>query len=121
MKYSIIPLFLSVATLLAFVSLDGYSLAIASEAERFNNDNWYLLPHPRVETFSVNADGNATGFTENGISFVQYTVPNTNEIRVQRFEIQEHYHYIVDGKIIDSFTEFSALLAQAYIAKTEAV
>ena len=97
-----------------FLSLRSSALAYTENGERFNNDNWYFLPHPRVTTFSVGADGSATGFTENGISFVQYNVPNPYGIRVQRFEIQDHYHYIVDGEIVDSFTEFSALLAQAH-------
>jgi len=92
----------------------AFALGDTILTERFNNQNWYTLPHPRVATFSVNTDGSATGFTEDGISFVQYNVPNTYGVRVQRFEIQDHYHYIVDGEIVDSFTEFSALLAQAY-------
>jgi hypothetical protein len=114
MKYSILTLFLSVAILWAFGTLGGSALAYTAEIQRFNNENWYLLPHPRVATFSVSTDGSATGFTENGISFVQYNIPNTYGIRVQRFEIQEHYHYIVEGEIVDSFTEFSALLARAH-------
>jgi hypothetical protein len=89
-------------------------LGETSISERFNNDNWYTLPHPRVATFSVSEDGSVVGFTENGISFVQYNVPNVYGIRVQRFEIQDHYHYIVDGEIADTFTELSQLLALAY-------
>ena len=116
MKYSILTLLSLIATLWFFANIGNSVLAYTAETERFNNDNWYLLPHPRVATFSVSTDGSATGFTENGISFVQYNVPNTYGIRVQRFEIQEHYHYIVGGEIVNSFTEFSVLLAQAYRA-----
>lgn len=114
MKYSLLTLFLVIATLWTFTSSGVSVLAYTTEAERFNNDNWYLLPHPRVATFSVHSDGSASGFTENGITFVQYNVPNTYGIRVQRFEIQEHYHYIVEGEIADSFIELSSLLARAY-------
>jgi hypothetical protein len=84
---------------------------------RFNNENWHTLPHPRVLSFSVHEDGSVTGLTENGISFVQFNVPNEYGIRVQRFEIQDHYHFIVDGEIANSVRELSALLAVAY-AKT---
>ncbi len=113
---------------IALISLIGtlfipqaFALGDTISAERFNNGNWYILPHPRVATFSVNADGSATGFTEDGISFAQFNVPNTYGIRVERFEIQDHYHYIVDGEIADSLTEFSVLLANAYNALAQTV
>lgn len=83
-------------------------------SERFNNDNWDILPHPRVAEFTIRTDGSAYGLTENGISFVQYYVPNDLGIRVQRFEIQDHYHYIVEGTIANSLQELSAQLALAY-------
>lgn len=83
-------------------------------AIRFNNENWHILPHPKVASFSMQEDGSARGVTENGIVFVQYNIPNAYGIRVQRFEIEDHYHYVVDGEIADTFTEFSSLLAQAY-------
>jgi hypothetical protein len=81
---------------------------------RFNNQNWHILPHPKVSTFSLHDDGSMSGLTEDGRIFFQYAVPNPYGIRVHRFEIEDHYHYIVDGEIADTFTEFSALLAQAY-------
>ncbi len=84
---------------------------------RFNNDNWYTIPHPKVLSFSVTVDGGASGVTEDGRLFRQYMVPNQYGIRVQRFEIEDHYHYIVEGEIIDSFAKFSALLASAYQVK----
>lgn len=81
---------------------------------RFNNDNWFIMPHPKVISFSVQEDGSAFGMTETGIVFSQYNIPNTAGIRIQRFEIQDHYHYIVEGDPVYSFTEFSARLANAY-------
>jgi len=89
--------------------------------ERFNNDNWYILPHPKIAEFTVRDDGSAYGLTETGVSFVQYNVPNDVGIRVQRFEIEDHYHYIVEGSIIDTFEDFSAQLALAYNARVNAV
>ncbi len=88
---------------------------------RFNNENWYTLPHPKVAEFTVRDDGSAYGLTETGVEFVQYNVPNDIGIRVQRFEIQDHYHYIVEGNIVDTFEQFSAFLAQAYTARMSAV
>jgi hypothetical protein len=44
----------------------------------------------------------------------QYNVPNDIGVRVQRFEIQDHYHYIVEGEIANTLSELSARLALAY-------
>ena len=88
---------------------------------RFNNENWYTLPHPKIAQFTVRDDGSAFGITETGVSFKQYNVPNDVGMRVQRFEIEDHYHYIVDGYIINSFNELSQVLAQAYRTHTTAV
>jgi hypothetical protein len=92
-----------------------FSDVATSDAVRFSNENWYSLPHPKVATVSFLADGTVTGLTENGIHFVQYKVPNTLGVRVERFEIQDHYHYIVEGEIADTFEELSVLLATAYL------
>lgn len=65
---------------------------------RFDNENWFTLPHPKVASFTVEDDGNFSGMTEDGIPFTQRNVPNTLGIRIQRFEIQDHYHFIVEGE-----------------------
>lgn len=83
---------------------------------RFNNGNWYTIPHPKIAEFTVRDDGSAYGLTENGISFVQFNVPNDFGIRVQRFEIQDHYHYVIEGEIANTLEELSARLAIAYQA-----
>ncbi len=83
---------------------------------RFNNENWYTIPHPKIAEFTVRDDGSAYGLTENGISFVQFNVPNDFGIRVQRFEIQDHYHYVIEGEIANTLEELSARLAIAYQA-----
>jgi len=88
---------------------------------RFTQNSWFTMPHPRVISFSVREDGSAIGLTETGIVFTQYNVPNSAGIRVQRFEIEDHFHYIIEGEIVYSFTEFSARLAQAYLSKSENV
>jgi hypothetical protein len=116
----------TVAILLTFVTMFSgvftvhadetyFTGSITSYAEyRFNNENWDSLPHPMVAEFTVRDDGSAFGLTETGVSFVQYNVPNDVGIRVQRFEIQDHYHYIVEGEIANTIEELSARLALAY-------
>ncbi|MCF7815517.1 MAG: hypothetical protein K9M10_02010 [Candidatus Pacebacteria bacterium] len=81
---------------------------------RFNNENWFTVEHPKIATFTIQDDGSSYGMTETGISFIQYNVPNQIGARIQRFEIQDHYHYIVDGTITYSLGDFSVQLAQAY-------
>jgi len=80
---------------------------------RWDNDNWLRLPHPKVAEFTVRDDGSAFGFTETGIPFEQFNIPNAYNIRIQRFEIQEHYHYIVDGNVAYTTTELSMHLVKA--------
>ena len=84
-----------------------------SATYRFNNENWFTLPHPKIATFTVNADGSAYGLTETNIPFSQYNIQNPYGIRIQRFEIEDHYHYIVDGRIAYTTEELSAELARA--------
>lgn len=84
---------------------------------RFNNENWETLPHPEVAEFTVRDDGSAFGLTVLGVPFKQYYVPNDLGIRVQRFEIEDHYHYIVEGTIAYSTEDLSIELARAYEAK----
>ncbi len=123
--YSKLSIF-ALAIIIAF-SVPGTSTARADETYllgpvvsyatvRFNNENWDTLPHPKVVSFTVRTDGSAYGLTETGVSFVQYNVPNTLGIRVQRFEIEDHYHYVVEGEIADTITDLSAKLAAAYEA-----
>jgi hypothetical protein len=121
--YSKLSIF--VLTILTILSIPGINAVHADEthllgplvsygAARFNNENWYTLPHPKVAIFTMRADGSAYGLTETGVSFVQYNVPNTLGIRVQRFEIDDHYHYIINGEIAESFEDLSIKLATAY-------
>lgn len=85
----------------------------------FNNENWSTLTHPLFATFTMHSDGTISGLTENGIPFKQYSIPNEAGMRIQRFEMQDHYHYIVEGEIVYTSEELSARLAQGYREKTE--
>lgn len=96
----------------AAVTYDIFDI-VPSPTIRFDNTNWFTLPHPRVASFTINEDGSSYGTTENGIPFVQYNVPNDANIRIQRFEIEDHYHYVVEGEIVYTITELSARLAEA--------
>lgn len=78
---------------------------------RFNNENWFSVPHPKIANFFVYSDGSASGITENGITFTQRNVPNEYGVRIQRFEMQDHFHYIIEGTDVYTITELAIKLA----------
>ena len=82
---------------------------------RFNNENWFTTPHPKIASFTVRDDRSAYGLTETGIPFSQYNIPNDAGIRIQRFEMQDYSHYIVDGEIVSTITELSVRLAETRV------
>lgn len=87
-----------------------------TQATIFDNQSWFTMPHPLISTFTTLSNGNSYGTTTTGASFSQYTVPNNVGVRVQRFEIENHYHYIVEGRIVNTLETLSAQLALAYRA-----
>lgn len=93
-----------------------YDSPYSASVTRWNNDNWFIVDQPHVNMFTVLDDGTAYGMTNTDIPFKQYTIPNTIGARIQRFEIQDHYHYIIDGEVVYSLEDFSIQLAQAYNA-----
>lgn len=124
MAYVIKTLFTSALVALFVVNITpvqaekSYLIApvVSYATVRFNNENWHTLPHPEVAEFTVQTDGSAFGRLVTGVPFYQYNVPNDLGIRVQRFEIDDHYHYIVDGEIAYTMTDLSIKLAAAYNA-----
>lgn len=97
----------------AFITSTFYQTA----SFRWNNDNWLLYTQPRINTFTTRDDGSAFGLTETGIPFVQYNIENNLGMRIQRFEIEDHYHYVIEGEVIYTLKDISAELAQAYEAR----
>lgn len=81
---------------------------------RWNNENWFTIAHPIIYTFTIRDDGSSYGLTESGVPFTQVNIENSIGARIQRFEIQDHFHYIVEGEIIYSIEDFSIGLARAY-------
>jgi hypothetical protein len=86
-------------------------VALASEF-RFNNENWFTTPHPKVASFFVRTDGSAYGTTTTGIPFEQINIPNGSGFRIQEFIMQDHYHFVIDGKVAYSLAALSVLITQ---------
>lgn len=107
--------FVLVAVFCSVLSVPIQSLSAQSNVPtettiRLNNENWDRVPHPKVASFTVHEDGSAEGLTETNVPFRQYTVYEKGNVRAQRFEIQDHYHYIVQGEIAYTEKELNALL-----------
>lgn len=94
------------------------STVMTTATFRWNNENWFTEPHPRVAEFTVREDGSAYGTIETGVPFTQENIENALGLRIQRFVLQDHYHYIIDGREVYSLTDFSIALAQAYDTQT---
>jgi len=80
---------------------------------RFNNINWFAVPHPTVASFTMAPDRNAHGTTTTGIPFRLFNIPTSDGVMLQRFEIQDHFHYLVNGRVVYTLPEVSAALALA--------
>jgi hypothetical protein len=95
-------------------AVETYEVGIitSSSSFRFNNENWFTVPHPEVASFTIHDDGSAYGLTVTNVPFFQYNIPNTLGVRIQRFEIQDHYHYIIEGEIAYTSQQLSEKLGQ---------
>ena len=79
---------------------------------RWNNENWFTMPHPKIAEFTIKNDGSAYGMTETGVPFTQENIENALGLRIQRFVMEDHHHYIIDGVPVYSLEEFSIQLAR---------
>lgn len=71
-----------------------------AEEFKWNRENWNTLPHPQVMSFYFNEDGEVFGTTTSNVAFRQINIPNGLELRIQKFEMQDYYHYIINGEVI---------------------
>jgi hypothetical protein len=88
----------------------------ATAGVRFNNQNWFTTPHPEPETFFVTEKGEVYGTTTTGIPFTQtnFIATSSPDVRVQKFTIQDHSHYIVDSQIAYSLEELDVKIAELH-------
>ncbi len=78
----------------------------ASTTYFFSDITWKTAVHPNVVSFSRGIDGTYYGITDDGRTFVQFPFFHNAEYRIERFEIDAHHHYIVNGIIYDSLETF---------------
>ncbi len=78
----------------------------ASTTYFFSDITWKTAVHPNVVSFSRGIDGTYHGITDDRRTFVQFPFFQNTEYRIERFEIDAHHHYIVNGIIYDSLETF---------------
>jgi cell division protein FtsW (lipid II flippase) len=88
------------------------SSASVGEIMLWNNDNWLSNSHPIPMSFYVNADGEIFGTTSDGIPFSQTNVLPEYQTKIQKFVIQDHFHFIVGGKEVYTLEEIASELTK---------
>lgn len=86
---------------------------LASTTAAYSEEEWDTLPQPEIAFFTIHADGSASGMTVTGVPFTQLNVPNDFGVRVQKFEMGEHFHYIVEGIVVYTEDTLKTALANA--------
>ncbi len=78
---------------------------------RFNNENWNELPHPEVSSFTIFSNGEMVGTTTTGVPFEQRIVENDVGVKVHKYSIQDHFHYILRDRLYFTTEGLLAYLA----------
>lgn len=78
----------------------------------YTHATWNSAEHPRIREMVIAENGTAYGTTTSGVPFTQYLVSDESDLRIQRFEIEGYYHYIVEGHVVQTQKELSILLSQ---------
>jgi hypothetical protein len=96
---------------LLWFSSNADALAAPGKSFRWNQENFFTLPQPEV--VSINFDrGVMTGQLADGSTFKQYTVFANDCLRVQKFELDDYSHYVVNGFIFYRLEDFAAQMKQ---------
>lgn len=82
----------------------------SAQAYLYDATNIHTTYHEAPVSFTLDVSGNATGKTVSGTAFQQYTVPNDDGVRLQRFEIGLAHWYVSDRGVIWADTDHEALL-----------
>lgn len=100
---------LSVSFLVASIVLFP-ALIFANEPPlTYTNETYYTLAHEKPLSFTRDGEGGFYGLTENNRPFFQKNIVNGENIRLQRFEIDEAFFYISDIGIIEAPDNTAAL------------
>lgn len=86
------------------------AMAMMSASVTCNFDNYLtseVCTSPPA-TFDIDADGNFTGELESGVPFSQTNIVN-GITRLQRFTLQDYYHFVSDKGVIMAETDIQAL------------
>lgn len=76
----------------------------------YTEEKWRNQPHPKVISLSLGESGRITGVTEGGYKFTQEQILDLDDLRVDRFVMGEHVHYIANGEYIPDEVSLEELL-----------
>lgn len=98
-SFSVAQAYAATENITEYSSINSQEIIVTIE-DRFNNQNWFTRSHPQPASFTVTKEGESYGTTTTGIGFTQVNIPNKFGVRVEKFTIQDHYHYIVNGDVV---------------------
>jgi hypothetical protein len=102
---------------LAGVMLFGPIIAWGNVAPAtYTNSNYVDSYHEMPASFTMDQEGNFSGFTVTGRLFSQTNVPNSLGIRLQKFAIDEAYFYVSDRGEIHAANDLVAISIYLAIA-----
>lgn len=78
---------------------------------RWNQENFNTLPHPQITNFSFDK-GTIKGELADGSTFRQYTIYENACLRIQKFELDDYSHYVVNGEIAYELGNLSILISE---------
>lgn len=89
---------------------------LASTTAAYTEEEWRTRLQPDIAFFTIHDDGSASGMTVTGVPFTQLNIPNSFGIRMQKFEMGEHFHYIVEGVAVYTEEELQKTLREVLSA-----
>lgn len=104
------------ASVLFVGSLLPFHGAFAAIPAVYTNDNFWTSEHDKPVFFEQDPLGNFFGSTATGKVFSQVNIENELGIRLQKFSIDEAYHYITDRGVIVAESDIEAL--SIYLTKS---
>lgn len=93
-------------------SANSEVLAAPGKVFRWNQENFFTLPQPEVVSISFDK-GTMTGQLADGSTFKQYTYFSNDCLRVQKFELEDYSHYVVNGFIFYRLEDFASQMKEA--------
>ena len=108
---TIVYIGVAMCTMVALADTSEPFPATIGTEETWNRNTWFSASHPKPANFTVTNTGAVYGVTVDGTPFQQTPIPTTTGIRIHRFTMQSHHHFIVEGIAVYTLSDLSIRLA----------